>query len=281
MCHVYVLRDTPQQRTVESLTSLVALRIETVSPVRNLIKNGIYMGLSKTRASWCRMKVLNATPAEDGTVMVELIDYGQPEQVSAESLRDLSIVSPALARLPGQAAEVLLARIPPSPSLVFSDKAAKRLREIAPAHLRLWMRVIEFSPQGTPVVELYERIELGKLAVVNTTLEMDSSLYELNPQSAAAAANKGGAAELVNQRMTAMNVRHAVSSPSPTNFLDGAVRVPPATLPQVSSGRTFHLLGVRVFNVVSPSNFYIHETDKIPELSKLTASMMVSFILRS
>jgi hypothetical protein len=136
------------------------------------------------------------------------------------------------------------------------------------------MRVIEFSPQGTPVVELYERIELGKLAVVNTTLEMESSLYQPNPQSAA---NKEGI-EMFNQRM---NIRQAVASPSPTNFLSTSVHVPPIELPQVSSGRTFHLLGVRVFNVVSPSNFYVHETEKAPELSKLTARMKVSFYFKA
>ena len=265
-CQVYAVRDTPQQRVVESLISLVAPRIETFPVPTNLSKSAVYMALSQQQGTWCRVKLDNATPTNEGTVFSQLIDYGQPEQVSVKALRDLTPVSPVLARLPGQAIEILLARVPPTPDVIFSDKAAKRLKEIAPPDLRLFMRVHALSSEGKPIVELHQRIELGKLVVVNTTLEVDDSLYELAPEPGVNAV-----AEKINQRLAAMNLRKSSSPINPE------VVVPPSST-LLSNIRPQNLLGVRVFNVANPFSFWVHFYDKEQELEKLTARMQVIFV---
>ena len=88
-------------------------------------------------------------------------------------------LSPVLTRIPAQATRVLLSRVPPSPLLSFTEKAAQRLREMAPPSSCLMMRVCEIQQlTGTPVVQLYERlVENRKLVYINASLEMDDSLF--------------------------------------------------------------------------------------------------------
>ena len=98
--------------------------------------------------------------------------------ISGNTLRDMTTLSPVLARIPAQATRVRLSRVPPSPLLSFTEKAAQRLREIAPPTSCLMMRVCEIQQlTGTPVVELYERLENQKLVYINASLEMDDSLF--------------------------------------------------------------------------------------------------------
>lgn len=175
-----MLRDTPQQNLVHALVSLVALRAEDTPTPAALTANAIYLGRSE-KHGWCRMKLYSNIPTHDGNVSVQLMDYGDTELVPGNTLRELQSLSPVLARLPEQAIRVLLARVPPSPTKVFTEKAAQTLRQIAPPELSLMVRVLEFN-NGVPVVELFERLDSGKLVTINASLEMNEALYRSTEQ---------------------------------------------------------------------------------------------------
>lgn len=177
-----MLRDTVQQNAVHALVSLVALRAEDSPAPSSLTANSTYLGRSD-KHGWCRMRLYSNIPTHDGNVSVQLMDFGDTELVLGSTLRDLQALSPVLARMPDQAVRVFLARVPPSPSKVFTEKAAKTLRQIAPPELSLMVRVLEFN-NGVPVVELFERLESGKLVTINASLEMDESLYRSADQAA-------------------------------------------------------------------------------------------------
>lgn len=176
-----MLRDTPQQNAVHALVSLVALRAEDSPAPATLTANSVYLGRSE-KHGWCRMRLYSNIPTHDGNVSVQLMDFGDTELVPGNTLRELQTLSPVLARLPDQAVRVFLARVPPSPSKIFTEKAAKTLRQIAPPELSLMVRVLELN-NGVPVVELFERLESGKLVTINASLEMDESLYRSADQS--------------------------------------------------------------------------------------------------
>ena len=133
----------------------------------------IYLADSGTRG-WCRVTVHSSSM--DGKVVVRLIDYGDTEILAIGLLREL--LWPVLSRLAGEASRVRLARVPPSPLLEFTDRAAQRLREIAPRDSRFLMRIVDMAaPPAPPVVELYERLPSAKIVIINASLEMDETLF--------------------------------------------------------------------------------------------------------
>lgn len=199
-----MLRDTPQQNAVHALVSLVALRAEDSPTPAVLTANSVYLGRSE-KHGWCRMRLYSNIPTHDGNVSVQLMDFGDTELVPGSTLRDLQALSPVLARLPDQAVRVLLARVPPSPSKVFTEKAAKTLRQIAPPELSLMVRVLEFN-NGVPVVELFERLESGKLVTINASLEMDESLYRSVDQPSQSVLPKARLDSDISQRVAAMTL---------------------------------------------------------------------------
>ena len=199
-CDVYMVRDTPQQKVVHALVSLLDLRAADAPIVTNLATNSVYLGRSE-KHGWCRMKLHSKIPTHDGNVSVQLIDYGDTELVPRDSLRDLQKMSPVLARMPDQAVRISLARVPPSPTKLFTDKAAKTLRNIAPPELSLMVRVLEFK-NDVPVVELFERLDSGKLITINASLEMDETLYRPADQSA----SKPVLDADLSQRVAAMSI---------------------------------------------------------------------------
>lgn len=253
---VYMLRDTLQQNVVNALVLLVALRVEDAPVATTLTPNSVYLGRSD-KHGWCRMKLYSNIPAHDGNFPVQLIDYGDTELVTKDALRDLQTLSPILARMPGQAVRVFLARVPPSPSkTIITDLAAKKLREIAPPELSLMVRVLEINNNGIAVVELFERLEEnGKLVAINATLETDETLYK-----SAAVFPEATLEADISQRLAAM--------PIPSRYNGLTVLVPEAEIPQVDTGRFKKPFNVRVFNISNPYHFYVQplETSLLTQL---------------
>lgn len=210
-----MIRDTPQQNAVHALVSLVELRAENSPTPSVLTANSIYLGCSE-KHGWCRMRLYSNIPTHDGNVSVQLMDFGDTELVPGNTLRDLQSLSPVLARMPDQAIRVLLARVPPSPSKTFTEKAAKTLRQIAPPELSLMVRVLEFN-NGIPVVELFERLESGKLVTINASLEMDESLYRTTDQSAQSTLPKSRLDSDLTQRVATMAL--------PTRYIKSLVHI--------------------------------------------------------
>ena len=198
-CDVYMVCGTHQQNVVNALVSLLDLRAADGPIVTSLATNSIYLGRSE-KHGWCRVKLHSTIPTHDGNVSVQLIDYGDIELVPRDSLRNLHKMSPLLTRLPNQAVLVSLARVPPSPTKLFTDKAAKKLRKIAPPDLSLMGRVLEFK-NDVPVVELFQRLDSCKLVTINASLEMDETLY----RSACESTSKSVLDVYISQRIAAMS----------------------------------------------------------------------------
>ena len=198
-CDVYMVCGTPQQNVVNALVSLLDLRAADGPIVTSLATNSIYLGRSE-KHGWCRVKLHSTIPTHDGNVSVQLIDYGDIELVPRDSLRNLQKMSPLLTRLPNQAVLVSLSRVPPSPNKLFTDKAAKKLRKIAPPDLSLMGRVLEFK-NDVPVVELFQRLDSCKLVTINASLEMDETLY----RSACESTSKSVLDVYISQRIAAMS----------------------------------------------------------------------------
>ena len=171
---VYMVRDTPQRKVVQALVSLLDLRASDAPIVASLVPKSVYLGRSR-KHGWCRMKLHSKIPTRVGIVSVRLLDYGDTELVPIDSLRDLQVMSPVLARIPDQAVLVLLNGVL-SPTKLFTEKAARKLRKIAPPELSLVVRLLKFE-NDVPVVELFERLDSDKLVSVIASLEMDETLY--------------------------------------------------------------------------------------------------------
>jgi len=234
---------------------------------------------------------LSPTPDVHGNVPVMLMDFGDVDFVSIESLRVLTTFSTVMTKLPGQAVRVSLARVPPTPNKTFAPQAAKKLREMAPPDSKLLLRVLETSKSGLPVVELFERLASSKVAMLNASLELDESLYKssddnktpkISPEDPSIKQLQHHELVDLRQDLESMQVsdnrKSSVSSgvgshssgstPSPT---PQHVIVPKASLPSVKSN-----FDVKVFNVVDPTNFYIHPLQTLPELITLARQLKVT-----
>lgn len=172
-CDIYLLRDTPQQNAVDALVSLVAKRVDCeADAASDLSGKKLFLGLSEKR-DWCRMRLCTI----DGKVRVQLVDFGDIEDVADKTLIDLETVSPVLARLPDQAIKVVLARVPPA-GKVFNERAVDVLRKIIPPEANVLARVVEIAGDGQAVVELFERLPDGKMVTVNGSLELDETIFK-------------------------------------------------------------------------------------------------------
>lgn len=206
-CDIFLLRDTPQQNAVDALVSMVAMRVDDSPAAYDLIADNLYLGKSE-RHDWCRMRLLCSVATAEGKVVVQLVDFGDTEAVSSSTLRDLQVLSPVLAKIPGQAVKVVLARVPP-PGKTFNEKAFEVLRNITPAEVNVLVRVIEFSSGGHPVVELFERLSDGKIVTINGSLEMNDSIYkaiEISPARASPTLSSIPRSGELSQRMGALSL---------------------------------------------------------------------------
>lgn len=223
-----------------------------------------------------------------------LMDHGDVDFVSIESLRLLTTFSTVLTKLPGQAVRVTLARVPPTSNKTFTPQAAKKLREMAPPDSQLLLRVLETSRSGLPVVELFERLASGKVAMLNASLELDENLYKSSDDRQKISPEEPLIKQLENHELVDLrqdlesmqvsgNRKSSVSSgvgshssgstPSPT---PQHVVVSKAQLPLIKSN-----FDVKVFNVVDPTNFYIHPLKTLPDLITLGRQLKVANFYKS
>ena len=253
----------------------------------------------------------------DGKLAVQLMDYGDIEFVCHEKLRALNSVSVTLAQLPPQAIRVALSRVPPSPTKTFKPEAAKKLREMAPPDCRcvitrfftgllflliiinvilifsLIMRCVGMQAQNNgqliPVVEIFERMPSGLMAMINATIEMDESLYctisTTDTKSPPVAVENGNGPDLLlsmeglklrksstsSSGLASSGVGSKSSSPSPT-FSSNVAVVPEAEMPVLDSRSFFD---VKVCNVSSPSHFYVQPLPTAFALTELTRRLKV------
>lgn len=86
---LFILRDTPQQDVVEALVSMILLNLDNFPIEKNLAPGKMYLGRS-AKHDWCRMALCgNISP--DGSVAVQLLDFGEIEIVPGNSLFIYSI----------------------------------------------------------------------------------------------------------------------------------------------------------------------------------------------
>lgn len=170
-----LLSDSSQLRIVQALIALAALRSKTIPLARRILKNGTYLYWSEKMEKWLRVRALSNLPSEEGKYFVDLLDVGVSAQVEIGSLRDLTAIAHVLVDLPHQATEVLLARVPPSNSLLFTQDAVNKLKELVPSTAK--MRVCSITPDGVPIIELVV-FEQNKSIVVNDELAKDTTLFK-------------------------------------------------------------------------------------------------------
>jgi hypothetical protein len=221
---------------------------------------------------WCRA-VLRSAPVSDGTIFVQLIDSGDAEIIPMSKIRPLTALSPLLARMPGQATRVRMARVPPSPHLNFTEKAAQRLREMAPRDSPLIMRVVELLDRTTPVVELFQRMGNNNiLGALNSTMEMETGLYR------PAGENRGASLDASMAKLTIdKQVTSPISRASPAAAVSPAhvsavvqLKIPPPVMPQAEQE-----LKVHVCNVSSPFNFNVQSLSTYRQLENLMQGLQV------
>jgi len=281
---LFILRDTPQQDVVDALVSMISLHIDNFAVEKNLAPGRMYLGRS-VKHDWCRM-ALCGNISQDGSVAVQLLDFGEIEIVPGNTLRDMTTLSPVLARIPAQATRVRLSRVPPSPLLSFTEKAAQRLREIAPPTSCLMMRVCEIQQlTGTPVVELYERLENQKLVYINASLEMDDSLFRpINSSNSSTPAATtpvspkkytGDDEQLLSRQFAAITRTFTTNAgqqqaPAVTKKAEmKQMSVPDPQIPLVERGRSKTRFDVHVCNVSNPRLFYVQPLASLNMLSAL------------
>ncbi|KAF7386779.1 hypothetical protein HZH66_011231 [Vespula vulgaris] len=116
--------------------------------------------------NWYRGEVMNIYP--NGQVKVFLIDFGNTVIASKANLLHLEKLSDLLTKYPAQAMKVHLHNIEKS---MCNEKMVSRIRKLVPQGEPILMRVITHSTVGTPLVELFKRIQPDNvLASINTTL---------------------------------------------------------------------------------------------------------------
>ena len=270
---VYVVSDTPQQNIVDALVSMVTPQAEKMpAPSELNPANCVVHLVQSSLHGWCRA-VLRSAPASDGTIFVQLIDLGDVEIIPVSNIRPLSALSPLLARMPGQATRVRMARVPPSPHLNFTEKAAQRLREMAPRDSPLIMRVVEILDRSTPVVELFQRIGNNNiLGALNTTMEMETELYRPAGENRGASLDASMANLTIDKRVTSPINRASpalVVSPSQVSAVVH-LKIPPPVVPQVDQE-----LKVHVCNVSSPFNFYVQSLSTYRQLENMMQALQV------
>jgi len=284
---LFILRDTPQQDVVDALVSMISLHIDNFAVEKNLAPGRMYLGRSP-KHDWCRM-ALCGNISQDGTVAVHLLDFGEVEIVPGNTLRDMTNLSPVLTRIPAQATRVRLSRVPPSPLLSFTEKAAQRLREMAPPSSCLMMRVCEIQQlTGTPVVELYERLENQKLVYINASLEMDDSLFRpinssntstpaTTPSSTTPVSPKRHLAtdeQLLSRQFASITRTFTTNTMQPhepvvRRMEVRQVIVPDLEMPLAERGRNKIRFDVHVCNVSNPRLFYVQPLSSLNKLSHL------------
>ncbi|XP_033350171.1 tudor domain-containing protein 7-like [Bombus vosnesenskii] len=102
-----------------------------------------------------------------------LIDFGKTVTVTKSNLLSLETLSQVLANYPPQALKVHLHNIDKS---MFNEKMVAKLVELAPKGEPLIVKVVS-SIKGTPVVELFKRIQPSNMLVsVNNTLALEEEI---------------------------------------------------------------------------------------------------------
>jgi len=274
---VYVVSDTPQQNIVDALISMVTPQAEKMPALTTSELNPANCVVHLVQSSvhgWRRATVRSA-PAADGRIFVQLIDLGDAEMIPVSKIRPLSALSPLLARMPGQATRVRMARVPPSPHLAFTEKAAQRLREMAPRDSPLIMRVVELLDRSIPVVELFQRMGNNNiLGALNTTMEMETGLYR------SAGEVRGASLDVSMANLTIeKHVTSPVNRPSPSSSVSPSsavvhLKIPPPVIPQAEQE-----LKVHVCNVSNPFSFYVQSLANYRQLEDMMQALQVFSII--
>ncbi|CAK9801891.1 Tudor domain-containing protein 7 [Anthophora quadrimaculata] len=104
---------------------------------------------------------------------VFLIDFGKTVTTTKSNLLALEILSDVLPKYPAQVLKVHLHNIDKS---MFNEKMVAKLKELAPKREPLLVKVVS-SEDGTPVVELFKRIQPSNMLVsINNTLAFEEEL---------------------------------------------------------------------------------------------------------
>lgn len=140
------------------------LKYSTVTVVDRKQKYFVSVG-----GNWCRGEVKDIYL--NGQVQVFLIDFGNTVITSTSNLLHLEKLSDILTKYPAQAIKVHLHNIEES---MFNEKMVSRLIKLAPQGEPILVKVVAHSSSGTPVVELFKRIQPDNvLASINTTLSYE------------------------------------------------------------------------------------------------------------
>ncbi|XP_054719065.1 tudor domain-containing protein 7-like [Uloborus diversus] len=149
-----------------------ALRKSVISP------NTVYVAKCSD-GKWHRVNVSEEVDPDSNIIKVCLMDFGNTESVSSSNICELEPVCPYLVSVPSQAIICELFDALPSPNASWTEMATLKLREMAPAHEEIMIRVMFAQHDSSlPKVNLYKRNKDSEIVTINHTLCSRPELFK-------------------------------------------------------------------------------------------------------